>query len=106
MKLNRKIAKRIHRWNQSICNLLAFVVSIRVSVGKRAEHPVPNDQTSAVVFVDAVRIPPVMNLMMLWNVQKVVEKVAESVDKLRVDPELVEQTHAVVHNEGLRRNSE
>lgn len=97
--MHGKISKRVDRWNKSVRNLFAFIISIRVPVRKRAKNPIPNDQTSAIVFVNAVRIPPVMNLMMLWNVQKEVEEISESVDELRVNPKLIKQAHAVMHDE-------
>jgi hypothetical protein len=71
--------------DEAVHNLLVLPLPL-----EGPEQPVPDDEDSGVVLVEAVAVRAVMNAVVLGRVEDVLQG-AQVLDHLGVDPELVEE---------------
>jgi len=76
--------------HQSINNILLIPLS-----SKCAKYLVPNDQKTAVVFVNAIEIAAVVNSVVLRRVQYELQR-AQTLDSSRMNPKLVQEVELLV----------
>ncbi len=71
--------------NEAVHNLLVLPLPL-----EGPEQPVPDDEDSGIVLVQAVTVRAVVNAVVLGRVEDVLQG-AQVLDHLGVDPELVEE---------------
>ena len=76
---------------QSVSYLFVFVV---VFLLKCSINSIPDNQNARVILIDAELVSPVVNLVMCGHIEEKVVNWSEAIDKLSMDPELIDKTHA------------